>query len=140
MSNEISYWVPIATAFAGGGFVAIANLITNLINKRSEERKHMHQLLLNAAIEHWKQACTVCLEKMKSGQNAELPPIECTIIYLLKLADTLLNTKLTKNNIKEKLTEIHDLLSEVENFIESQDNKHPTQQGVQVDAGKPRPT
>lgn len=124
MTTEISYWVPVATALAGGGLVAVINFAMRWQDRKSEERRHLHELLLNAALEHWKQSCTIFIEKMKAGQSVSLPPIETNIIYLLKLADILLDTKITKDNIKNKLSEIHAFTYEVEKFIESQDNQN----------------
>ncbi len=110
-------WIPVIAAI-GGGFVSGAILlINNWINKRSEERKHLNEIMLNVALEHWKQACMVAIEKMKLGSRTSILPLESYIVYVMKLTDVLLTQKVTKNNIVDKLKEIHEISDEVTKFV-----------------------
>lgn len=112
-TSTVPAWVAVASALAGGGIVGAFNFITNLINKRSEERRHFQELMFNAAIENWKQSCTFALN---SGGPANVAPLDSYIVHMIKLAEVLTSTPLNKDNIRGKLKEISDVAYEAEQF------------------------
>jgi len=122
--NSFYIWIPVIAALGGGLVSGIILLINNWINKRSEERKHLNQMMLHAALENWKQACTFALETSKiSGRGAAVLPLETHIIYVMKLTDVLFNEKVTKENVIQKLKEVREVCDEVSKFIISEEKK-----------------
>lgn len=111
-------WIPVIATIGGALVTGIILLINNLINKRSEERKHLNQIMLNAALENWKGA--IDFAKLQGGA---IVPFEAHLIYVMKLTNVLFNKNITKGNISEKLKEVREVCDEVEKFIESSEKK-----------------
>jgi len=116
----VPLWVPIATAAAGGFTVGIFNLFTNWQNKRFEERKHFRELLMNVAVEQWKQESTRFIESMKLNKSATLLPLDSHLIHLMKLSEVLLDSKITKETIADKLRQVHEVANEVAIFNQNE--------------------
>jgi predicted RNA-binding protein associated with RNAse of E/G family len=112
----VPVWVPIASALGGGALVAIINLFNNWQNKRFEERKHHKELMLNVALEQWKQASAIFIEQLKLGKASSLVPLEAYIIHMTKLSEVLNQSSITKENISRKLNEAHEVSAEIESF------------------------
>jgi len=55
MAGDIPYWVPIATAFAGGALVGAINFAMRWQDRKSEENRHLRELVYKSAVEEWKQ-------------------------------------------------------------------------------------
>ena len=92
----------------GGAIVgALSSTIVSIVNKRSEEKRHFRETVINAAIENWKH-----VSQISSSQY--LMPLEHYIIHTAKMCDLALNEKLTNCNIKEKLSEIDELMDALE--------------------------
>lgn len=53
---ELTPWIPLISAIAGGTLTGVVAISLNFINKRSEERKQLRNLMFNAAIENWKSS------------------------------------------------------------------------------------
>lgn len=122
--DSLYIWIPVIAAIGGGLVSGIILLFNNWINKRSEERKHFNQMMLNTALENWKQACTFAIETSKiSGRRVAVLPLETHIIYVMKLTDVLFNERITKENVIQKLKEVRDVCDKVSNFIESEEKK-----------------
>lgn len=117
--TEISPWFPVLTAFAGGGLVGIFNLIKDSQTRKSEERRHLRELMFNAAVENWKHNNTLAVELMKAGNKTEVMPLDSYIVNLLVLSAALLDTTLTKANVTTKLKEAYEISEEADKFIKS---------------------
>jgi hypothetical protein len=122
-NTSFSVWIPVIAAIGGGFVSGIILLINNWINKKSEERKHIRQIMLNAALDHWKQTCNFALErsKMTPGQRILILPFEANIVYVTNLANVLFNEKITKENIVSKLKKVREISDEVTKFLESEE-------------------
>jgi len=117
-------WIPVIAAIGGGLVSGIILLFNNWINKRSEEKKHFNEIMLNAALESWKQACDFAIESTKmSHRRAVVLPLEAHIIYVMEVTKVLLDKKITKENIVEKLKKVREICNEVSKFIESSEQK-----------------
>ena len=101
--------VAICTLMGGlvGSFAAI---VTTLLNKRSEERKHLRQLVVNAAIEDWKQQ----IEQYKIHQQpVPISPLDIYIVRMVKLSEVILTDKVTSSNVEQKLKEVDEMTSQI---------------------------
>ena len=80
------------------GSVAIIIL---LINKRTEERRQMRELAMNAAMDNWNKK----FEDFKQ-RGGSMPPVEVFIIHMVKLFEMLGSKNLTADNLAAKLQEV----------------------------------
>jgi hypothetical protein len=117
---SVPAWVPVVSALGGGLVVGILNIINNWFNKRFEERKHNKELMLNLAVQHWKQSSEIFLESMKKGQRSSLQPLDSYIVHMMKLAEVL-GTKINKDELVSKLKEVDEVVSIVEDYHQEKD-------------------
>jgi hypothetical protein len=114
---EMSLWIPVAAAFAGGGLVGFFDIVKDHLNRKTEERRHLRELMFNAAVENWKHNNTVAIELMKVGNKVELMPLDSYIVTLIALSDSLLSSALTKDNVAEKLKGAYEIAQVADKFI-----------------------
>lgn len=115
---DVPAWVPIVSALAGGLLVGTINFAMRWQDRKAEEKRHSRELIFKAAVEEWKQNCTLSIEilKMNKGQKVEIEPLVTYLVHLLKLSEVLLDGKTTKENISHKLTEVNEVMREVKKF------------------------
>lgn len=102
------------------GFLAVAGtlcgaFITGLItyginrtNKISEEKRHLREVIVNTAIENWKQDYDAAI---KEGKSITLAPLESYIIHMTKLSDILFDSdKITSKKLISKLKEVDSII------------------------------
>ena len=114
-------WVSVISATVGSLVTGLIALGITWINKKSEERRHLRELMFNAALENWKQSCNIAIERMKLGHGSAIAPVDTYIIHMMKLSELLINEKITKENIPGKLKEIRELTNAVKNILEKLD-------------------
>lgn len=97
----------VLVAVVGLGGVAIGalpSLITSLVNRRAEDRRHFNELVFNAAIESWK------LTAEKSSSRIILP-LEHYIIHTAKMCEFALSGKpVTPETTAKHLKEIQAIM------------------------------
>ena len=106
----------VSGTLGGVAITATASVIITLINKRSEERNHLKKLLMDAAVEQYKQDNIRFVESMKLDKSVKLLPLDTYIIHLMKLSEVLLDSEITKETIADKLRQIHEVADEVGKF------------------------
>ncbi|HEX8130380.1 MAG TPA: hypothetical protein VF527_14860 [Pyrinomonadaceae bacterium] len=93
------------SSLAGVVITSVFNYMNTKITKRSEELRHQRELIINAAIENWKQQ----MEIYKNTHRAtRLVPLDAYIIHMLKFSEVILNGEITPANIEEKMKEVED--------------------------------
>jgi hypothetical protein len=105
-------WAAIIGGVCGSFITGGLAYLTNAVNKRSEERKHLATLTTNAAIEHWKR-----LHEGRQGED--IMPLDVYLIHMAKLTQEILNSKITKKNVAAKLRDIDEIVSEMQKYAES---------------------
>jgi hypothetical protein len=102
-----------AIAGAVGAFVAaivisLSNVVVTLINKKAEERKHYRELIINAAIENYKEERSMAkmLMEKRPEINQIFYPMDDFIIQMSMLADFIIDKKLKPEELKEALIEM----------------------------------
>jgi hypothetical protein len=109
--EQLLPWAPYIGTLGGALITGLVAIGLNSINKRSEERRYMRELVLKTSIEHFKIACS------KTGPGQRVAPLEAFIIHLAKISEVLMETKITSENILRKLKDAHTVSAEVEAFI-----------------------
>lgn len=93
----------------GAGLIAaISTILVNYINKKSEERKHMRQLAITAAIETHKQNLEL-VRLARKDEQVQVLPFEDHFVRIMKLIDLANNKNIDLTNIEEVLTELNQL-------------------------------
>ena len=77
--------------------------IIAFINRRSEERKHLRELIVKTSADHWKLVSEVAVSNI-------MPPLSNYIFHTAMMCDLILNKKLNFKNIQNKLKEIDSLI------------------------------
>lgn len=114
--TEIQIWIPAATALAGGGLVGLINFAMRWQDRKAEERRHLQELMFKSAVEEWKQHCTMAIETMKAGKKTAIEPLVTYIVHLMKLSEVLIDGKITKEKLSQKLIEVSEVMKEVKKF------------------------
>lgn len=120
---EISLWVPVVSALAGGSLVGILNFLMRWQDRKAEERRHLRELMFKSAVEEWKQHSTMAIETYKLGKKTAIEPLLTYIIHLMKLAEVLIDGDITKENLSKKMTQVNDVMREVRKFTVSPSKK-----------------
>lgn len=91
----------------------VATLAATWITKRSEERKHLRELVMQGAIENWKLQMEIYRETKRAMR---IIPLDVYIIQMLKLSDVLMSQDLTPENVIERLKETDHLTNVVTDY------------------------
>lgn len=118
--TELLPWAPIIGALGGAFVTGLVAFGINLVNKKYEEKRHSQELIFKSAVEEWKQHSVFAVEvmKMKTGKNIAIEPLITYLVHLLKLSEVLIDGKITKENLSQKLTEVSEVMNEVKKFTQ----------------------
>ena|SRR5258708_36934393 len=97
---EVLALIVALSAMAGATIPSLASVITTLITKRSEEKRHYRELVIGAAIENWKQFIALT----PPGESIE--PLEDFILHMMKFYDEILAKKLDPKTMEARLQEL----------------------------------
>jgi hypothetical protein len=88
--------------------VSLSNLFVTLINKRAEERKHYRELIINAAIENYKEEKSMAKAILERRPEIDqvFYPMDDFIINMAVLADFVIDKKIKPDELKEALIEM----------------------------------
>lgn len=112
--------IPAAAAILGAAVGVLGTIIVTNINKKSEERKHIRSLAINAGIENFKGAVEV--SRIHKGTTL-IPPLDSFILNMKLMADILLEDDLTPDCLREKLRERNEMVNTMIEIAEEQTNK-----------------
>ncbi len=88
--------------------VSLSNLVVTLINKRAEERKHYRELIINAAIENYKEEkdMSKAILEHRPDITQVFYPMDDFIINIAVLADFVIDRKIKPDELKKALIEM----------------------------------
>ena len=112
-----------------GSLIAIVSaVITSLFNvwiqrqaRLSDERKHHKEMIINAAVENWRQ--TVEISKNNANANGVtefIAPFDEYLLHMAIFSDVVFSVNLKKANITEMLNQVVDRTNEVSQFYKVQ--------------------
>lgn len=104
----------------GGAFIGfLSTIIVTYITKRYEEKKHTKELIIKAAIDNWK-VTQESIQKWATTSNKQIimPPLDEYLIHMWQFYKIVLNTKITHQNIEEKLLEAKKISEKASEFYE----------------------
>ena len=109
MSPEM---IAIVGTLGGVLLTSLFNLGNNWMSKRSEERTKIRELVINAAIENWKEKTDqmLKLQAMSPSPNARIYPLDFFIVYMAKICDVALKPNVTRDEVMIKFREAGEML------------------------------
>lgn len=128
MAQDITVIIAIisATSVLIGALIgAISTLIVTWMNKRTEERKHYRELLINAAIENYKevQLMTRTIIEKRPTISHVVYPMDTYIIHMSKLAELVIDKKLKAGELSKILGELDQFTDEMYAHYNSKQKK-----------------
>ena len=108
---NVPVWLPVIGTLGATLITGVIAFSINLVNKRSEERKHKQQLIIQAALANWNRDFEIAKEHQKSGSKARISPLDIYLIHQMNLIEALTDSKLTATNLTQKLQSIEDITS-----------------------------
>jgi gas vesicle protein len=108
--EQVNILIATVGTLTGALLGSLSTLLITFLNKRSEERRHIRELVIKGAIENWKQHHDLL---RASGRPFTAQPLDTYIIHMLKLSEVLLNDEITSENVLEKIEKIEELTSKV---------------------------
>jgi hypothetical protein len=91
----------VIAAVVGAGVGGFVTLLGQWLARRSEERRHLRQLVIKTAVENWR-VTSDALEK----RSFPLFPLDIYVLHMLKLSEILDKRQLTPELVREKLSEV----------------------------------
>jgi hypothetical protein len=117
MSSEILILVgTLSGAFIG----ALSTLGVTWLSKRSEERKHYRELIINLAVENYKEERAMAravLERRPEITQFHYP-LDDYIIHMVQLAELVIDKKIQPNDVKRVLAEMDELTDQVHGYYD----------------------
>lgn len=105
-TSSLAIWVGFGGVFLGAAIASISNYFINKSNQKSEERKHLATLTVNAAVENWKR-----LHEGRSGEH--VLPFDIYLVHMAKLSQEILSGDISKTNVSQKLKNVDDIVEEM---------------------------
>ena len=110
----MSPWIPVFSAFGGSLITGFVNLFMNRLNQQSEERKHKLSLIMNSAIEYWKQQLDSAFKLVKGTDNKiKALPLDAYMIHMTKLSEILDQKHSSSKDIISEIKELNNFMAPI---------------------------
>lgn len=94
-------------AIVGGGVAGLIAAISQWLTRRSEERRALRQLVMQAAIENWKHTAEAAKHIAASQRGGvTVYPLDGFIIHMLKLVEVLDAHRITPEDVRRIMREV----------------------------------
>ena len=113
----IMYWLPVLGALGGSLITGAALYLTTLANRKSDERKHMNTLMVNAAVENWKTTFKASFEQ----KDKYIAPLDTHLLHMMKFCELFLNQKVDKDTVQKKMDELKVYVDEVFRVLDARE-------------------
>ena len=94
--------VVILSAIVSGLCSAITAIGIVAFTKRSDERRHLRELIMRTAVENWKLVTQIAHES-----KLPLMPLDVYLLHMLKFSEILLTKNITPDEIDEKIRDVN---------------------------------
>jgi len=103
-----------------GGLIA---LFANWITKRSEEKKHLQRLMLEAAITEWNRSFDIAKAYSRAGKSVQMLPFDIYLLRHARLIELFLDDDASEENLTKKLDEIDRVMQTAISWYKTKDKK-----------------
>jgi hypothetical protein len=97
----------VIAAIVGAGVGGLVTLLGQWLSRRSEERRHLRQLVIQTAIENWRFTSEAAEKLAAAGYRVDRYPLDSFLLHMLKLSEILDERHITPELVREKLREVH---------------------------------
>jgi hypothetical protein len=97
----------VIAAIVGAGVGGFVTLFGQWLVRRSEERRHLRQLVVQTAIENWRFTSDATERLAASGYRVDRYPLDSFVLHMLKLSEILNERRITPELVREKLREVY---------------------------------
>ncbi len=99
-------WIPVAAALAGGLVAFLASIIAQTVQSRSESRRTIARLAVEAGVEEFKQAIAV----VQRGGGGRIPPLNLYIYYNSRIIELIEKGKLNPKTLQSLNQEFDEIV------------------------------
>jgi hypothetical protein len=85
----------VIAAIVGAGVGGFVTLFGQWLTRRSEERRHIRQLVVQTAIENWRFTSDAAEKLAASGYPVDRYPLDSFVLHMLKLSEVLDERRIT---------------------------------------------
>jgi len=100
---EILVLIGALVSFASAFIGAVSALGVTYLSKRSEERKHFRELIVNASLKNWEKDHDYLRQTVQGGY---IDPLTDYILHTSKAVELILDEKTTPENLEAKLKDL----------------------------------
>jgi hypothetical protein len=97
----------VIAAIVGAGVGGFVTLFGQWLTRRSEERRHIRQLVVQTAIENWRFTSDAAEKLAASGYPVDRYPLDSFVLHMLKLSEVLDERRITPELVSKKLREVY---------------------------------
>jgi hypothetical protein len=119
----------VLTALVGLSGVALGSLSTlalTFLNRRFDDRRHLRQLAIETAVQHWKQNIEIANTIGQLTQkNVRINPLDTYIIHMLQLAEMMSSKGITADNIQDELERIYKITDAASQTAKDREKRKP---------------
>ncbi len=110
----------VIAAIVGAGVGGFVTLFGQWLSRRSEERRHLRQLVIQTAIENWRFTSEAAEKLAATGYHVERYPLDSFVLHMLKLSEILEERHITPELVQKKLRELYAVTRAASEEIRSQ--------------------
>ena len=100
---EILVLIGALVSFASAFIGAVSALGVTYLSKRSEEKKHFRELIVNTALKNWEKDRDAISKTLQGGY---VEPLTDYILHTSKAVELILDEKTTPENLESKLKDL----------------------------------
>jgi hypothetical protein len=124
MDGQYLALVGIAGTLLGVLITSVFNLMNSRQSLKSEERKHRREIILKLGFEYWQaQTDFAKYANEKFHLGASIQPFETYALHMVKFLELVDENLINEDNVEEKLRELTDYSSRLNNFFVSVHNE-----------------
>ncbi len=100
-------------ALVGTIVTALSNIVLTIINRRSEERKQLNELVMNGALTDYQQKIEIAKENARSGRDVSILPFDSFVIHHFLFISALTGRKYEHKKLKKRLMQVDEDYQEI---------------------------
>ena len=120
---------PALAAILGAFVTGLISLAILFISRRFDDRRHMRDLAINAAVQFWaKNAELATQQAQATGKDQYIVPLDSVIVSMLLLAELVSKKRITRENVVRELARIRgvtDIAAEATRPKQQNDRRNP---------------
>lgn len=109
--------IPVLSAILGTIVGVTGTIIVTVINKKSEERKHLSSLSFNAGVEDFKESINLAIAQKR---KASIAPLELYILNMKYLSEIIEKPNIRKGDLKKLVNKKNEIIDEISEILKGE--------------------